>query len=133
MESNATELARIGEDKRAFTLKQNEMVVLGWAIIFRFDANFAGHAEMNEKEVVAGDFEEHPFPACMRAEKFCADQAPLKFYYVCLAKDAVSRVQAKIDNFRTNPGIPLFAKPFDFGQLWHRARYASDARGCKQT
>jgi hypothetical protein len=32
-------------------------------------------------------------------------------------------MQAKIENLRTAACIPLFAKPFDFGQLRHRAGY----------
>ena len=69
MKSNATELARIGEDERAFTLTQHQVGVLGWPIIGALDPDLAGHSEMNEKEVVAGEFEEHPFPSRVRTEK----------------------------------------------------------------
>lgn len=73
VEADATELARVGENKRAFLLKQNEMIVFGRSVIRRFDTGLAGHAEMNSKPapnvfaspdgfgVVPGKFEEHPF------------------------------------------------------------------------
>ena len=73
MKPDAAELARIGEYERAFALEQNQMIVLGRPIVCRFDVNLAGHAEMNEKEVVAGKFEEHPLPARVRADEFCSD------------------------------------------------------------
>src|SRR2546430_15221122 len=61
----------------------------------------------------------------MRAEKFCADQLLLKLAHVAAAEDAVSRVQAKIDNRPAAPGVPLFTKPFDLSQLGHRADYVA--------
>jgi hypothetical protein len=73
MKADATELARVGENKRARALMQNEMIVFGRFVIRRFDVDFAGHAEMNEKEVVTGKFEEHSFSARVRAEKCRAD------------------------------------------------------------
>ena len=118
-----TELARVGENKRASALKQNEMIMFGRSIISRHDPDFSGHAKMNAEPIILGKFEEHPFSAPVRAEKFRADQAPLKLARVAPAKDAVPRVQAKIDNLRAVPDVPLFAKPFDFGQLRHRADY----------
>jgi hypothetical protein len=125
MKTDATKLARVGEHKRAFALKQNEMIVFPGSMIRGRDPNLAGHAEMNSKPVVSGKFEEHPFAPRKRAEKFRADQALLELAYVAAAKDAVSCVQAKTDNLRAAPGVPLFAKPFDFGQLGHRADYAA--------
>jgi hypothetical protein len=73
MKPDTTKLAGIGENQSAFALKKYEMVVLGWSIICRFDPDFAGHSEMNAEPVVPGKFEEHAFPARMRAEKFFAD------------------------------------------------------------
>src|SRR5205807_2506102 len=73
MKSDATELARIGEHESAFALKENEMIVFAWPIVCRFDSDLAGHAEMNAKPHFAGKFEEHPFAARVRAQKFCAD------------------------------------------------------------
>jgi hypothetical protein len=111
-------------------LKQNEMIVFNGSIIRGLDQDLSRHAEMNAKRVVAGKFEEHPFSARLRAEKFHADQSLLKLAHITAAKDAVSCVQAKIDNLPAAPGVPLFAKPFDFGQLRHRADYV--ARECDQ-
>jgi len=67
------ELARVGENKCASTLKQNEMIVFGRSIISRLDPDFSGHAEMNAEPIILGKFEEHPFSARVRAEKFFAD------------------------------------------------------------
>ena len=44
----------------------------------------------------------------------------LKVAHVLAAKDTIPRVQAKIDNLLAEAGVPLFAKPFDLGQLRHR-------------
>jgi len=120
VESNAAELARVGKDKCALSLKQDEMIVFRWPIIRRLDANLARHAEMNSEPIVAGELEEHPFPARMRTEKFRADQALPKGAHVLATKDSVPCVHAKIDNLRAAPDVPLFAKPFDLGQLRHR-------------
>jgi hypothetical protein len=73
MKPDTTKLAGICKDKRAFALKKDEMVVLGWSIICRFDPDLSGHAEMNAEPVVPGKFEEHAFAARMRAEKFFAN------------------------------------------------------------
>src|SRR5438477_8463861 len=116
MKTDAAELARVGENERAFPLKQNEVVVFGRPVIRRFDADLAGHAEMNEKEVIAGELEEHPFPARMRGEKFFTNQPSAELLHILATKDAVPRMQAKIDNLRAAAGVPLFAKPFDLSQ-----------------
>src|SRR5437660_1031005 len=97
------------------------MVVFGRPVIRRFNADLAGHAEMNEKEVVAGELKEHPLPARMRGEKFSTNQPSAKLLHILAAKDSVPHVQAKIDNLRAAAGVPLFAKPFDLSQLGHRA------------
>ena len=34
---------------------------------------FASHSEMNAEPIVAGEFEEHAFPARARTQKFFAD------------------------------------------------------------
>src|SRR5260370_135654 len=70
---DSAELARVGENKRASALKQNEMIVFGRSIISRLDPDFSGHAEMNAEPIILGKFEEHPFSARVRAEKFFAD------------------------------------------------------------
>src|SRR6266480_1831583 len=85
IKADPAELARVGENKRAFALKQNEMIVFAGSIIRLLDPDLSGHAEMNSEPapnafaspdyfgVVAGKFEEHPFPTRMRAEKFRAN------------------------------------------------------------
>jgi len=89
-------------------------------MICRLNINLSSHAEMNSKPIVSGKFEHHSFSARVRTEKLRADQSLLKLGDVLAAEDAVPRVQAKIDNLRAEPGIPLFAKPFDLSQLRHR-------------
>ena len=63
MKSNVPELARIGEYKRSFPLNQDEVVVFGRLKIGRFDVRFAGHSEVNEKEIIPGKFKQHLFAA----------------------------------------------------------------------
>ena len=91
-----------------------------------FDANLPGHAEMNPKPVMAREFEEHPFAAGPRAQKFLANQSSMKFAGVCSAKNPVSRMQPNVDNFFAKAGVPLFAIPFDLGQFGHRQNIAVD-------
>jgi len=52
MKSDATESSRVGEDKRAIALKKNEVIVLGWPIIRRLDADLTGHAQVNSEPVL---------------------------------------------------------------------------------
>ena len=124
MKSNSPELPRIREDECAFALNQYEMIVLGWPIIRRLDVNFASHAKMNSKPVVAGKLEEHSFTAPVRAKKLLANQVLAQRAHIGFAKDAVLFVEDKIDNRRAESGVPLFTKPFDLRQLGHRADYA---------
>ena len=104
------------------------MIVFAGSISRGLNLDLAGHAEMNAKPVVAGKFEEHSFSARVRAEKFRTDQSLLELAYVAAAKNAVSAMQAKIDNLSAAPGVPLFTKPFDLGQLRHRADYVAPER-----
>ena len=73
MKTDAPELARVGENKRAFALIQNEVVVFRRTIVWTFDPDFPGHAKMNTEPVVPGKFEEHSFPARVRAQKSLTD------------------------------------------------------------
>src|SRR6266581_5022523 len=73
IKADPAELARVGENKRAFALKQNEMIVFAGSIIRLLDPDLAGHAEMNSEAVVPGKFEEHPFSARVRAEQSLPD------------------------------------------------------------
>ena len=79
MKAHASELTRIGKDKRAVALIQNKMIMLVRAKILRLDANLPGHTEMNSQPtpnifaspdcfgVVSGEFEEHSFSARSRS------------------------------------------------------------------
>src|SRR6266581_2805734 len=73
IKADPAELARVGEDERAFALKQNEMVVLSRAIIRGLDPDLSSHAEMNSEPHSAGEFKEHPFAPRVRAEQFLPD------------------------------------------------------------
>src|SRR2546421_1303940 len=124
MKSNAPELPRIREDQHALLLKENEMIMFARPIIRGSDVNFASHAKMNSKPVVAGKLEEHSFTAPVRAKKLLANQVLAQRAHIGLAKDAVLLMYGKIDNCRAESGVPLFTKPFDLRQLGHRADYA---------
>ena len=119
MKSNATELPVIADDQSMFFLKQNQMVALCRPMVRGRDIDLASHAEMNAQPIVSGKLEQHPFPARVRADEFLADQSLLKLLNILAAKDAVLFMQGKIDNLPAEPGIPLFTKPFDLGQLGH--------------
>ena len=73
MKPDPAKLPGIGENKRAFALKQNEMIVFAGSIIRGLDPDLSGHAEMNSKPHSAGELKEHPFAPRVRTEKFFAD------------------------------------------------------------
>ena len=73
MKPDPAKLPGIGENKRAFALKQDEMIVFGGSIIRGLDPDLSGHPEMNSKPHSAGEFKEHPFAPRVRTEKFFAD------------------------------------------------------------
>lgn len=123
MEAHAAELTRVGEDQRAFALIQNQMIVFVRTKIRNSDMYFASHAEMKSEPVVAGKFKEHSFAARRRSPQFFAGKIFLKFSHVRPAENPISRVHPDIDNLVSNAGVPLFAIPFDLGQLWHGAEY----------
>ena len=132
MKPNAAELARVSENESAFFLKKNKMIVFGWPMMRSRDVDLAGHAEMNAEPapnvfaspdnfgVAVGKLEEHAFSTPLRAQEFFADQSFTKVARICSSKDAVLRVQAKIDNLIAPAGVPLFAIPFDLSQFGHR-------------
>ena len=122
METHATELTRVGEDQRAFALIQDQVIVFGRMKIRRREVDFAGHAEMKAEPVVAGKFKQHSFAARRRSQQFLADQLFAQSSRVGVAENSFSRMQLHIGNLVANAGVPLFAIPFDFGQLRHRAK-----------
>src|ERR1700730_129810 len=103
------------------------MIVFVWPIVSIFNADPAGHAEVDSEPIVTAKLKEHALPARRRSKEALADQIFAQRLCACSTKNPVSRVQIEIDILVTAVGIPLFAKPFDLGQLWHRAGYASDS------
>jgi hypothetical protein len=71
-------------------LIEYEVVMLVRVKIPRFNANPPGHAEMNPEPVMPREFEEHPFAARFRAQKFFIDQSSTKFAGICSPKNPVS-------------------------------------------
>lgn len=122
METNVTELARIGEDQRALSLIQDEMIVFARSEIARFDMRLTGHAEMDAEPVFTGKLEQHLLSASCRSHKLLANEF-LKRARIRAAKHVLAFVEANIDNFTAAADVPLFAIPFDFGQLGHGAGY----------
>src|SRR5213075_3022826 len=125
MKAQTTKLSRVGEDQRAFTLIQSEVIVFARGKIRRFDADFTSHAEMNPKPFVARKSEQHSFSAYARIQQPFADKILLKRARVRSAKNAVPRMQAEIDNFVATSGIPLLTIPLDLGQFRHRGEYVA--------
>src|SRR5437667_11990035 len=98
VKAQTTKLSRVGEDQRAFTLIQSEVVVFARAKIGRIHADFSSHAEMNPKPVVARKSEQHSFTAYALIQQLFADKILLKKARVRSSKDAVTPHQAEIDN-----------------------------------
>ena len=63
LKTDTAKLARIGEDERAFSLMQDEMVIFARTKICGFDSRLSSHAEMNAEPVPVGKVEEHLFSA----------------------------------------------------------------------
>src|SRR5690242_12097303 len=63
MKPNVPELAWIGKDEGSFALNQRKVIVFTRLEIRTLHVSFAGHSEMNEKEIVAGKLEQHLFTA----------------------------------------------------------------------
>src|SRR5437588_11357611 len=117
---DAAKLAWIGEDKRAFALIQNEVVIFARTKICGLEPRLAVHAEMNSEPVPTGKFKEHLFSAPCRSKQVLADQILAKRTRDRSAKNVFPRMQTKIDNVAAATGIPLFAKPFDLSEFRHR-------------
>lgn len=69
VKSDAAKEACVTKDQGAFRLMKNQMVVFLRSKAGRFDAQFAGHAEVNANPVTAGEFEEHLFSPGFRPKK----------------------------------------------------------------
>ena len=105
------------------------MIPLCRSITWLLDVNLSGHSEVDAEPIVAGKLEKHSLSASMRAKKSFANQVVAQRAHVGLTKDAVLFVQDKIDDLRADSGVPLFAKPFDLGQLGHRTIYKEERLG----
>lgn len=128
VKTDTTKLPGVGEDQRTSALMQNQVVVFAWVKFLQFDVDFARHAEMNSQPVVARKSEQHSFAARCRYQQFVADKVLPERACVHPTENAIPPVHAKIANLIADAYVPLFAIPFDFGQLWHRADYV--ARSC---
>ena len=92
MESHAAEKPRIAEDKRAFRLPQNQMVVFAGAEIRRLDPHRAAHSEVQPQPIRARELEEHLLPARSRAEQFRAGEAAFQCAHIASAENALLRM-----------------------------------------
>jgi hypothetical protein len=120
MKSNAAKEAGVAKNQSTFHLVKNKMIVLLWRKARRLNAQFSGHPEMNADPNAAGEFEEHLFSPRLGSEKTRTGQITDECLGVRSAKDALPRVELHARNFLPEPGIPLPAIIFDFGQLRHR-------------
>ncbi|MEY2485008.1 MAG: hypothetical protein QOH39_656 [Verrucomicrobiota bacterium] len=84
--------------------------------------HFAGHAEMQTEQIVAGEFEEDLFAAGGRPQQSVTDNLTSESACICLAKDAFLRVKPDINDPLSEAWVPLFAIPFDLGQFRHGRR-----------
>lgn len=74
METDAPKLPRIAKDERAFSLAEDEVIVHSRTEAGGFGAQIAAHPEMNAKPIVAGEDEEHLFPARLGAKEFLPNE-----------------------------------------------------------
>ena len=121
MKADAAEEARIAEDEGAFRLPEDEVVVFADSEIRRLDPHGAAHAEVKAEPVLAGEFEEHLFPARDGTEELRAGETKLECAHVAAAEDAFPRVELDCGDTGAEAGIPLAAVVFDFGELRHGA------------
>src|SRR2546423_7353817 len=112
MKSDAAKEARVAENERAFRLMQNQMVVFLRTKAAWFDAQRAGHSEVNTDPVIARELEEHLFSPGLGAEKARACQLADKRARVRPAKDPLQCVELHAHDLLAEPGIPLPAKIF---------------------
>lgn len=122
LKSDPAELSRIGENEGAPSLKKHEMIVLGRRKIAPLNVDFSGHAEMNTEPVTARKPKEHSFSARFRANQSLTHKF-MKSGHVRAPKNALIRVQPKIDNRLATRDAPLFAKPLHFSQFGHGRGY----------
>src|SRR3954451_22181231 len=75
---------------------------------------------MHAEPVVAGEFEEHLFPACGGADELRPGEMADERARVCAAKDALARVEFNGGDPLVETAVPLAAVEFHFGKLRHR-------------
>jgi len=59
LKTDTAKLPRVGEDERAFSLMQDEMIVFARSKVWRLNMRLAGHPEMNTEPIAPGKLEEH--------------------------------------------------------------------------
>src|SRR2546423_3656677 len=119
MKSDAAKEARVAKNERPFRLMQNQMVVFLRTKATSFDAQLAGHSEVNTEPALVREREEHLFSPGLRAEKAGACQLADKSARVRPAKDPLQCVKLHPHDLLTQSGIPLPAKIFHFGEFRH--------------
>ena len=124
MKTKSSEKPRIAEDKRAFGLPENQVVMLLRAEGGRFDAQRAAHAKMQSEPVAARKTKEHLLPARDRFRQAGAGEMCTQGARVAAAKDPFPRVQFHRQNFRAHPRIPLLPIEFDLREFRHDSVYA---------
>lgn len=119
METDAAEEAGVAKNQSAFRLPKNEVIVLFRAEIRRFDAEFAGHPEMKADPVACREFEQHLFSPRFGAEKSAAGELANDGARIRSTKNPLLAVELNPLDFLPEPGVPLSAVKFDFGELGH--------------
>lgn len=119
METDAAEEAGVAKNQSAFRLLENEMVVVLGTEPGGFDAEFASHPEMKADPVASREFKQHLFSPRFGAEKSAAGQFADDRAGIRAAKNPLVAVELNPLDFLPEPGVPLSAKKFDFGELGH--------------
>ena len=122
VKTDASELPRIAENKRAVLLAENKVIVFVRPKIRRLDPQFSTHSEMNAEPVPAGKNEEHLFAARGGAEQLLPNELTFDRSHVRPPKDAFFAVQLHRQNPFPETGVPAFAKIFHLRQFRHGQR-----------
>ena len=125
VKAHPAKLSGVTKNECPFSLSQNEVVMFAWNKVGGFDAQCSCHSEVKTEPVVARELEEHALAARRRMQGFFAYQSLLKHARVHAAEDPFPRVQGNRNDPIAAAGVPLFAIPLYFGQLRHRADYAT--------
>jgi len=112
-------LSRVGKNQCPVLLMKNEVVVLTRLELRFFDAQFAGHAQMQAEPNVIREPKEHLLAMCFRIQKGRSWQLFAQRVRRNPAKNSASWMQGDGFDGGTEAGVPLRSVIFNFSQFGH--------------